>query len=233
MTKNNWFEQIPSWIWLSFLPILGGLAHLYAGWKAQKSLWMFWGSAFIASSIIVGSLFPHLSILIWTGQIVTAFTLRKEFLIATAPKGVLIPSAKIAVLMAEKKGQIDINQCTKDEMVYDLGLSIIYANDIELLRHEGYIFTDIDELSEVVGIPESVLRRIEPLIVFRYDINKEMDVSWRRLNSFSVEELISHNIDRLSAEKIVAERTNGGTYKSLIDVRKRTGIPINVYRHLV
>ena len=62
--------------------------------------------------------------------------------------------------MADKKGKIDINQCTKDQMVYDLGLSIIYANDIEILRNEGYIFTDIDELAEVVGIPESVLRRI-------------------------------------------------------------------------
>ncbi len=233
MSKLNWFEQIPSWIWVSLIPVFGGVAHIYAGWKGKKNIWILWGSCFILGSIVLGSLFPQLSFLIWTGQVTTAFVFRKEFLIATAPKGVLIPSAKIALLMAEKKGQIDINQCTKDEMVYDLGLSIIYANDIELLRNEGYIFTDIDELSEVVGIPESVLRRIEPLIVFRYDVNKEMEVSWRRLNSFSVEQLVAHDIQQLHAEKIVAERSNRGTYQSLIDVRKRTGIPIDVYRHLV
>ena len=233
MSKTNWFEQIPSWIWVAFIPALGGIAHIYAGWKGKKKPWMVWGSGFIAGSIIASSLSPQLSFLVWTGQIVTAFMFRREYLIATAPKGVLIPSSQVALLMAEKKGQIDINQCTKDEMVYDLGLSIIYANDIELMRNEGYIFTDIDELSEVVGIPESTLRRIEPLIVFRYDVNKEVEVSWRRLNSLSVEELVNQGIERVNAEKIVDERTNRGTYQSLIDVRKRTGIPVSVYKHLV
>lgn len=231
MSKNNWFEQIPSWIWISFIPIFGGIAHIYAGWKGKKKPWMVWGSGFIAGSIIISSLSPQLNLLVWIGQIITAFMFRREYLITTAPKGVLIPSSQVALLMAEKKGQIDINQCTKDEMVYDLGLSIVYANDIELMRNEGYVFTDINELSDIVGIPESTLRRIEPLIVFRYYDHKE--VSWQRLNSLSVEELINHGIEPANAEKIVAERTNRGTYKSLVDVRKRTGIPISVYQHLV
>lgn len=231
MSKNNWFEQIPSWIWISFIPVFGGIAHIYAGWKGKKKPWMVWGSSFIAGSIIIGSLSPQLNLLVWLGQIITAFMFRREYLIATAPKGVLIPSSQVALLMAEKKGQIDINQCTKDEIVYDLGLSIVYANDIALMRNEGYVFTDINELSDIVGIPESTLRRIEPLIVFRYYDHKE--VSWQRLNSSSVEELINHGIEPVNAEKIVAERTNRGTYKSLIDVRKRTGIPISVYQHLV
>jgi DNA uptake protein ComE-like DNA-binding protein len=231
VSKNNWFEQIPSWIWISFIPIFGGIAHIYAGWKGKKKPWMVWGSGFIAGSIIISSLSPQLNLLVWIGQIITAFMFRREYLITTAPKGVLIPSSQVALLMAEKKGQIDINQCTKDEMVYDLGLSIVYANDIELMRNEGYVFTDINELSDIVGIPESTLRRIEPLIVFRYYDHKE--VSWQRLNSLSVEELINHGIEPANAEKIVAERTNRGTYKSLVDVRKRTGIPISVYQHLV
>ena len=71
MTKNNWFEQIPSWVWLSFLPLMGGLAHIYAGWKAKKNMWMFWGSGFIATSLIMGAVSPQLSLLVWAGQIIT------------------------------------------------------------------------------------------------------------------------------------------------------------------
>ena len=90
----------------------------------------------------------------------------------------------------------------------------------------------IEELSDIVGIPENVVRRIEPLIVFGYDLRREDNFSWRRLNHLSVEELMSHNIDEKSALKICLERQNNGDYHSLLDVKKRTGIPINVYRHL-
>ena len=232
MSTHNWFERIPTWIWMSLLPIFGGAVHIYAGWKAKRKQWIVWGSGFIVSSLVLSYFYPPLLWLTISAQVVTAFTIKKRFLIATAPKGVTIPSAQVAGLLAEHKGQIDINRCTKDEMVYDLGLSIVYANDIELLRHEGYMFTDADDLSEVAGIPESIVRRIEPLIVFRYYEQQETELSWRRLNSYSVEQLIAYNIDREQAEKIVAERSNRGTYQSLLDVRKRTGIPLSVYRHL-
>ena len=233
MSQHNRIEQIPLWLWISFVPILGGLVHIYAGWRTKTMRWVHWGGGFILSSLILGYLHPPLIWLVISAQGVTAFSLKKSFLIATAPKTGVISPTKITGLLPENrenKEPIDINKCTKDEMVYDLGLSIIYANDIEMLRHEGYMFTDIDELVDIVGIPESIVRQIEPLIVFRY--YEEQDLSWRRLNSFSVDQLVEYDIDRSYAEKIVTERNNKGTYQSLLDVRKRTGIPINIYRHL-
>lgn len=233
MSQKNWFEQIPQWIWWSLFPYFGGFSFIYAGWKIKNNRWYLWGIGFVLSSIIVGTISENLALIMPLIQLATAFKFKTEFLVKTAPKGVLIPSYEIAQLMAQYRGQIDINNCSQDDLVYGLGLPIVYANDLQLLRQEGYLFTHLEELSDLVGIPEQILRRIEPLIVFSYDINKEGDISWRRLNSFSVEQLIVHGIDRDSAEKIVFERNSKGAYKSLLDVKKRTGIPINVYRHLV
>lgn len=234
MSNNyNWFDRIPQWLWYSFIPLFGGASLIYAGWKAKTNSWMAMGGGLIVASLFLSSVFPASVYLIWGGQIFLAFKLKQDYLIKTAPKGVQIPSTKIAYLLAENQGQVDINNCSKDDIVYRLGLPIVYANDIEMLRHEGYIFTDMEELAEVAGIPEHILHRIEPLIVFRYDLRKETDVSWRRLNSYSVAELINHGVDANSANKIILERNENGQYKSLLDVRKRTKIPIHVYRHLV
>lgn len=232
MSQNNWFEKNPQWLWWSFCPIFGGISLVYAGWKAKINSWLFIGGGLTLASIILSSSIPASVYLIWISQVIIAFKIKEYYLIKTAPKGVLIPSVKIAQLMAENHGQVDINNCSKDDIIYRLGLSIIYANDIDSLRREGYSFTNIDELSDVVGIPENILRRIEPLIVFGYDLRKELDVSWRRLNRLSVEELMIYNIDEKSALKIVIERQKRGEYQSLLDVKKRTGIPINIYRHL-
>lgn len=230
---KDWFNKNPNWLWWSFFPIFGGCSLVYAGWKSKTNSWLFLGGGLTFLCLLFSSLLPSSVYLFWLAQIIIAFKIKENYLIKTAPKGVLIPNVKIAQLMAEYRGKVDINSCSKDDMVYQLGLSIIHANDIESLRHEGYMFMDIDDLCEVVGIPESILRRIEPLMVFGYDLRKEADVSWRRLNSLSVEELMTYNMSENDAQKIVLERTKKGQFTSLLDVRKRTGIPIQVYRHLV
>ncbi|WP_017293871.1 helix-hairpin-helix domain-containing protein [Geminocystis herdmanii] len=229
---KDWFNKNPPWLWWSFLPIFGGVSLVYAGWKSKTNSWLFLGGGLTFVCLLFSSLLPSSVYLFWLAQIIIAFQIKQTYLIKTAPKGVLIPSVKIAQLMAEYRGQIDINNCSKDDIVYQLGLSIIHANDIESLRNEGYMFMDIDDLSEVAGIPENILRRIEPLMIFGYDLRKEADVSWRRLNSLTIEELMIYNIREEDAKKIVLERTKKGQFTSLLDVRKRTGIPIQVYRHL-
>ena len=243
-SRQKWLERIPFWMWICFVPIVGGVVHIYAGCKTKTTRWIWWGLCFIASSFILGYLHPPLLYLIISAQAVTAFSLKKSFLMTIAPPGVITPTNSVVGLLPDnslteetKENQnnnqepIDINRCTKDDIVYGLGLSIIYANDIELLRNEGFVFTDINELSDIVGIPQSIVQRIEPLIVFRY-YEQEVDLSWRRLNYLSVEELVELDVDRSSAEQIVAERENKGTYQSLVDVRKRTSIPLKIYRHL-
>lgn len=131
------------------------------------------------------------------------------------------------------KKTLDINTCSKDEMVKILGLPIVYANHIESLQNEGYIFTHLEELSEIAGIPESYLPKIAPLINFSYDEKLENYLSWRRVNTFSQEQLIELGLSMEVAQKIVKERHKNGGYQSVMDIKKRTGFPFHVYRQIV
>lgn len=228
---NHWLKKNPAWVWWSFFPVLGGLAITYAGNKSNTSNWVWLGIGITGTALILSS--TQLTLLIWILQIVIAFSLKKRFLVKTLPRGVSITDYETAQLMAEIHGKIDINNCSKDELVYRLGLPIVYANDIESVRNEGHIFTHLEELSELAGIPETHLKRIEPLIIFTYDINKEFDVSWRQLNRLSKTELIASGIDDIVAQKIINERNKNGLYSSLIDVKRRTGFPLSCYRHLL
>ncbi len=228
--SHNWFEHTPKWIWLSFIPGVGGLSICYAGWVTKTKSWIGIGVVF---TLVALTLPNSLSLFIWLGQIATAFSLKQKYLIKKAPKGVQISNVETAKLMAKARGTVDINNCSVDDLVYQLNLPIVYANDIDLVRKEGYIFTDIDELSEIVGIPESTLRRIKPLVVFSYDIRKEEGFSWHKLNNLSIDELIAWDLDPVYAKKIVEEREHRGNYQSVLDIRKRTGIPIKNYTHLI
>lgn len=233
MSQNSpELQQTPQWVWWSFFPGLGGLAIVYAGHKSQTYNWMVWGVGLVVAALIFAS--SHLIIPIWIAQIVVAFSLKKRYLIKTSPRGLLIPSnEQTAQLIAEVRGKIDINECSKDDLVKDLGLPIVYANEIEALQNEGYLFTHLEELSEIAGIPESYLKRLAPLITFSYNSNKEPQFNWKRLNIFSQEELIICGLQPAVAQKICEERQERGTYKSVLDVKRRTGLPFQAYRSVV
>lgn len=227
----SWFKQTPAWVWLSIIPVFGGIAIAYAGYKSKTKIWIALGvgitgiSFIISSSSVVG--------LIWLAQIGVAFYLKTRFLAKTYPKNLPIPEEPdLAKLVAYHRSKIDINQCSKNELVNSLGLPIVYANNIESLLNEGYIFTHAEELTEIAGIPENHVVRIAPLITFSYDYKKEADFSWRRLNTYSSQELIACGLDTAIATKIVTERQRG-EYKSLIDVKQRTGLPLNTYIHII
>ncbi|MEG4091993.1 helix-hairpin-helix domain-containing protein, partial [Microcoleus sp. Pol12B4] len=159
-----WLRQTPNWVWYSFIPYFGGLAIAYAGQKSNIRSWMGWGVAITLAALAVSSS-ANLGTIVWIAQIVTAFSLKKRYLIKTAPRGLLVPAtATNAEELANVRGKIDINECTKDDMVRILGLPIVYANDLESLQNEGYIFTHAEELSEIAGVPESHVRRIAPMI---------------------------------------------------------------------
>ncbi|MEG3932650.1 MULTISPECIES: helix-hairpin-helix domain-containing protein [unclassified Microcoleus] len=227
-----WLRQTPNWVWYSFIPYFGGLAIAYAGQKSNIRSWMGWGVAITLAALAVSSS-TNLGTIVWIAQIVTAFSLKKRYLIKTAPRGLLVPASPTnAEELANVRGKIDINECTKDDMVRILGLPIVYANDIESLQNEGYIFTHAEELSEIAGVPESHVRRIAPMICFSYNYQKELQFTWKRLNILSPEELIASGLDRYVAEKIVRERQRKGAYKSVVEVKRRTGLPFDSYRHI-
>lgn len=230
--QRSQLQQIPNWVWWSFVPGFGGLAITYAGYKSDTPNWMVWGASMTVAALVLSS--TNVPLLLWLAQIIMAFSLKKRYLIKTSPRGTLVPNdAKTAELLARVRGKIDINECSKDDLVKILGLPIVYANDIESLQHEGYIFTHLEELSEIAGIPESHIQRIAPMVTFSYDYKKEAHLSWKRFNLLSAQELIACGLEPAVAEKIFAERQQKGEYRSVMDVKRRTGLPFYSYRQMV
>jgi DNA uptake protein ComE-like DNA-binding protein len=229
---NSWFKQTPAWVWFTLIPIFGGLSITYAGYKSRTKIWIMLGLGLTGIAFGFSGNDSILTV-IWLSQVASAVYLKKSFLIKTYPKNWLLPEDnKLANLIAVNRAKVDINNCSKHELVNYLGLPIVYANNIESLLNEGYIFTHIEELIEIAGIPEKHIQRIALLITFSYDYKKEADFSWRRLNTYSTSELIAYGLDAAIAQKIVAERELRGEYKSMIEVKQRTGLPFSSYRHL-
>jgi DNA uptake protein ComE-like DNA-binding protein len=233
MSRPSWSDRIPAWVWLSFLPIFGGLAIVYAGRKTQTAAWIYWGLGLTVAAIAL--IQTPISPVVWLLQFSTAFYLKPYFLRKTLPKAgyLTLPEPEMARVLASAHSKIDINTCSKDDMVYGLGLPIVYANEIDALRREGYLFTHLEELAEIAGLPDSYLHRLEPLVMFSYHIRKEAQYSWRCLNSSSVEELVGLGLEPAIAQKIVDERCQGGEFKSVLDIKRRTGLPFHAYQNLL
>ncbi len=227
-----WFQKIPQWLYWSLFPVLGGLAIVYAGNKTKTQSWIYTGLGFVAVAFILSN--TSLGGIVWVAQIITAIALRKEFLAKTYPNSLANSNeSHLLQLIAKNRDKIDINNCSKHDLVYGLDLPIVYANEIEEMKREGYNFTSLEELSELIGIPESTLQRIAPLVLSSFDINKEIHHSWRRLNVLSIDELVSLGLHINAAKIIVLERQQRGGYKSFLDFKNRTKLPLNIYRHIL
>jgi DNA uptake protein ComE-like DNA-binding protein len=236
MSQTNWFDQTPPWLWWSFVPALGGGAIAYAGVKSGSNIWIGVGAGFVASAIIVSSI-PFLpgfvASLIWIAQIATAFALKRAYLTKTYPKDLPLPEdSKLFAAIAANRPKVDINSCSKNDLVNTLGLPIVYANDIDSLRAEGHIFTSLEELHDVLEISNETLKKIAPIVVFSYDYRQESGYSWKRINSMTADDLIAMGMEPQVAAAIVQERQLRGEFKSIMDIKKRTGIPFSAYRQL-
>lgn len=229
---SQWFQKTPQWLYWSLFPVLGGLAIVYAGSKTKTQSWVYTGLGLVAAAFILSN--SSLAGIIWMAQIVTAIALKKEFLAKTYPNSLTNShESHLIKLIAKHRDQIDINNCSKHDLVHGLDLPIVYANEIEEMKREGYNFTSLEELSELIGIPEATLNRIEPLVSFGFDMNKEIHHSWRRLNVLSMDELVSLGLHINAAKIIVLERQQRGSYKSFLDFKKRSKLPLHLYRHLL
>ena len=235
MSQPSWFDQTPQWVWLACIPIIGGGAIAYAGTKIGSKVWIGIGAGFVAATIILPSI-PIISgfaALVWYAQIGTAFALKREYLVKTYPKNLPLPEdAKLFAAIAPTRPKIEINSCSKNDLVNILGLPIVYANDLDSLRSEGHIFTSLEELHDVIEIPNETLAKIAPMVIFSYDYRQESGYSWKRLNSITVDEMIGLGLEPKVAEVISQERQRRGAFKSIMDIKKRTGIPFTAFRHL-
>ena len=231
MSQPSWFEKTPQWVWLSCVPFIGGGAIAYAGLKCGSKIWIGIGAGFVAAAIALPS-YSFWS-LIWFAQIGTAFALKREYLTKTYPKELPLPEdPKLFARIAATRPKIDINSCTKNDLVNILGLPIVYANDLDSLRSEGHIFTSLEELHDVLGISNETLKKIAPLVIFSYDYRQESSYSWKRINSMTADELIGLGLDAKVATAIAIEREQRGEFKSIMDIKKRTGVPFSAFKHL-
>jgi DNA uptake protein ComE-like DNA-binding protein len=219
-----------NWLWLSLIPIFGGLAIAHAGKRTNNPSWVSVGIAFTIISFLLSS--QGAIVTIWLAQVGMGLYVRNRILTHPALLGNSEPSSSpLPTLRPGEK--IDINTCSKHDLIYALGLPIVYANDIDMVRQEGHIFTHIEELSEIAGLPERYQRTLAPLVTFTYDLHKEIDTSWRRLNHYSAQELMDEGIRSDLAQRIVEEREKNGLYRSAIEVRNRAGIPLKAYQNLL
>jgi TM2 domain-containing membrane protein YozV len=133
------------------------------------------------------------------------------------------------------KNKLDINNCSVNDLVHIATILPNYAENIALIKSEGYQFLDLEDLTELADLPEDYCRKIEPLIAFNYyeKFANSDATNWRRLNSLSVPELIELEVDRDIATKICDERHQNGKYRALVEVQRRTGLPISAYKNLI
>lgn len=228
-------KRIPKWVWWSLFPAFGGLPIAYAGYLTKtKSWWQIGGgiSAIALLAVLSGNLWlVYLAVPI---QFAIAMNIKNSYLIKSAPRGTILPTDRqTAQLIASVRGKVDLNKCSKDDLVQILGLPIVYANNIELIKAEGYMFTHLEELTELADVPEKSCQTIEPMVAFNYYEKSADPIDWQRLNVLPLSELVELGLDRNSAAIICTERQLHGAYRSLVEVKRRTGLPINLYKHLI
>ncbi len=235
--SNEALKKIPDWIWWSLCPVFGALTIAYAGYLTKTNRWIQIGLGMSAMTLLAS--FANLPWLITVAipiQFIVAMNIKNPYLIKSAPRGAILPNNReTARLIADVRGKIDINKCSKDDLVHVLGLPIAYANNIELIKSEGYQFLHIEELTELADVPEKYCQTIEPLVVFSYyeQLETSDPINWQRLNVLPVSELVELGLDRSIAIAIYNERHLHGAYRSLVEVKRRTGLPINLYKHLI
>lgn len=205
------------------------MAIVYAGNKTKISNWIYLGSGLFAVSFFSGG--TGIFYIAWLAQIFISFQIKETFLRKISLPG--FDNLDRYQTTPISNTQLDINNCSKDELVRVLGLPIVYANDIESLKNEGYIFTHIEELSEIAGLPVSYIGKLAGKVIFTYNNNKEMEYSWQRLNVMSIDELVIAGLEGNIAHKIVAERETNGEYRSVIDIKRRNSIPFHSYKIVV
>lgn len=228
-------RQIPKWVWWSLFPIFGGLTIVYAGYVTKTKNWWQIGGGMSAIAILAA-----ISSQLWLVclavpiQFAIAMNIKNSYSIKTAPRGTILPTDRqTAQLIASVRGKVDINKCSKDDLVYILGLPIAYSNNIELIKAEGHMFIHLEELTELADVPEKLCRTIEPMIAFTYYENSADPIDWQRLNVLPMSALMELGLDRDSATVICHERQLHGAYRSLVEVKRRTGLPLSLYKHLI
>ena len=201
---------------LSFIPIFGSQSIVQASRQVGDRTIMHLGWATLALSIVTALSGNFLIVLLLQICLATWLKFRPSKVLPLPPLH-----------------KVDVNHCSKNDLVHVLDLPIVYANDIDLIRKEGHLFTHLEELVNIAGLPEEQVRRIAPQVDFLYNTQIDSNHTWRQLNLLTASEMHSRGVELAVAQKIVEERTRKGDYRSAVDVKRRTGLAFRTYESLV
>lgn len=227
-------QSVPGWFYLAAVPAIGWLPLLIAGYQAKSKGWMMSAAMYGALSL-AGTIADPLAGLVtigWLGAIIHLAAIRgpyQERLRLAAPNA-RIGSRQEAELAQQMGKRIDINKASQDELVYQLNLSILQANKILEMRRAGAMFTSIEQLASYTGIPFAKLQEVEPIVVFFYYDDGQGYERWTRVNTLSAEEISREFLlPAPTAQRLVLERDQGGSFSSLAQLRERVKLP---YEHI-
>ncbi len=223
-------QSVPGWFYLAAIPVIGWVPLLIAGYQAKSKGWM-------ASAVVYGALslaglvadpLAGLVSIGWLGAIIHLAAIRGQYqerLRLSAPNA-RIGSRQEAELAQEMGKRIDINKASQDELVYQLNLSILQANKILEMRRAGAMFTSLRQLASYTGIPMGKLKEVEPIILFLYYDDGQGYERWTRVNTLSADEISREfALPAATAQQLVLERDQGGSFSSLVQLRERAKLP--------
>lgn len=223
---ETWFERIPTWIRWTWVPIVGSLGLLQAGLVTRQRRWILISIGLGCLGLVAAPLSGWGSLGAWVAQIVLARVWRRPFLARTYPADWPLPRDPALVReIAPFRDPVDINRCTRHQLVHDLGLPIVYANEIESLRVQGSLMLSVDDLRNLVRLPEETIERLEPVLQFQYYSHEAEAVAWQRLNTDTQAQLVAHGWDPGVAAAIVQERRRG-PFRSPADAGQRVGFEV-------
>jgi DNA uptake protein ComE-like DNA-binding protein len=219
-------QLMPGWFYLAAIPGIGWIPLLIAGYQAKSKGWMMSAAAYGALSL-VGIVADPLSGLVtfgWLGGIIHLAVVREQYqerLRLAAPNAQIV-NRKEAELAQQLGKRIDINKASQDELVYQLNLSILQANKILEMRRAGAMFTSLRQLASYTGIPIAKLQEVEPIINFLYYEDGQGYERWTRVNTLSADEISREFLlPAETAQQLVLERDNSGSFSSLVQLRER------------
>ena len=131
--------------------------------------------------------------------------------------------------------KIDINSASVDDWQKLNGIGIGYASRIVRFRDALGGFTNIKQVAETRGLPDSVYQRIEPLLLFSAENSAGANgshIKKLRINTATLEEMRVHPYIGGLAKVIVSFREQHGRFKTVDELRQIKIITPEVFRKM-
>ncbi|NJL47416.1 MAG: ComEA family DNA-binding protein [Leptolyngbyaceae cyanobacterium SM2_5_2] len=129
-------------------------------------------------------------------------------------------------LAAELGFILDVNRATVDDWLRLPGLSIRQAQVLTRLRQSGVQFHALEDIAAALGIPQSQLQPLAPVLSFRYyDDPSPLQPLRVCLNQGTAAQFCRvPGVTASLAQTIVTERHHRGRFHDMADFQRRLGL---------